>query len=173
MVIATLVGPDKALIMKQELNTLLKKDAIEVIPPLDRESGFYSRYFIVPKKDGWLRPILDLSQLNCSVMRLKFRMLSIEQVVSQTRSEDWFVAIDLKDAYFHISYPSPSQWVPEVCFGGKAYQNRVLPFGLALSPCTFTKCVDAAVAPLWLQGILILNLIDSEQMEVRHDRIMI
>ncbi len=103
MVIATLVGSDKALIMKQELNTLLKKDAIEVIPPLDRESGFYSRYFIVPKKDGWLRPILDLSQLNCSVMWLKFRMLSIEQVVSQTRSEDWFVAIDLKDAYFHIS----------------------------------------------------------------------
>ncbi len=46
----------------------------EVDPPLDRKSGFYSRYFIVPKEDRGLSPILDLSQLNCSVMRLKFRM---------------------------------------------------------------------------------------------------
>ncbi len=89
--------------MEQEVNTLLRKEAIEVVPPLDRESGFYSRYFIVPMKDGGLRPILDMCQLNRSVMRLKFRMLSIEQVVSQTRSKDCFVTIDLKDAYFHIS----------------------------------------------------------------------
>ncbi len=45
--------------------------------------------------------------------------------------------------------------------GGKAYQYRVLPFGLALSPRTFTKCVDAALAPLRLQGVRILNYIDD------------
>ncbi len=75
-VIPTLVGPEQALVMEQEVNALLRKEAIEVVPPLDRESGFYSRYFIVPKEDGGLCPILDLSQLNRSVMRLKFRMLS-------------------------------------------------------------------------------------------------
>ncbi len=47
-----------------------------------------------------------------------------------------------------------------MCFGGKAHQYQVLPFGLALSPHTFMKCVDAALAPLWLQGIHILNHID-------------
>ncbi len=59
--------------------------------------------FIIPKKDVGLCPILDLRHLNGSVMRLKFRMIFIEHVVSQTRSEDWFVTINLKDAYFHIS----------------------------------------------------------------------
>ncbi len=44
--------------------------------------------------------------------------------------------------------PSPSQEVPEVYFAGEAYQYRVLPFGLALSARTFTKYVDAALAPL-------------------------
>ncbi|KAI2668278.1 putative uridine nucleosidase 2 [Labeo rohita] len=53
----TLVGPEQGLVMEQEVATLLRKEAIEVVPPLDRESGFYSRYFIVPKKDGGLRPI--------------------------------------------------------------------------------------------------------------------
>ncbi len=90
-----------------------------MVPPLDRESGFYSRYFVVPKKDGGLRPILDLWLLNHSVRRLKFRMLTVKQVVSQIRSEDWFVTIDLKDAYFHI-HPSQSQEVPEVRFQGQS-----------------------------------------------------
>ncbi|KAI2662472.1 Retrovirus-related Pol polyprotein from transposon 17.6 [Labeo rohita] len=60
-------------------------------------------------------------------------------------------------------------------FRGEAYQYRVLPFGLALSPCTFTKCVDAALAPLRLWGIRTLNYIDdwlilaqSEHMAVQH-----
>ncbi len=61
---STLVDHEQALVMEQEVVTLLRKEAIEMVPPHERESGFYSRYFIVPKKDGGLRPILDLRQLN-------------------------------------------------------------------------------------------------------------
>ncbi len=46
-------------------------------------------------------------------------------------------------------------------FGGKAYQYKVLPFGLALAPRTFTKCMDATLAPLRLQGIRVLNYLDA------------
>ncbi|XP_053092882.1 LOW QUALITY PROTEIN: uncharacterized protein LOC113526632 [Pangasianodon hypophthalmus] len=171
-VLPTLVGPVQALVMEQ-VCTLLRKEAIEVVPPHDR--GFYRRYFIVPKKDGGLRPILDLRQLNLSVARLKFRMLTVTQVVPQIRSEDWFVTINLKDAYFHISILPQHRKFLRFAFGGEAYQYRVLPFGLALSPRTFTKCVDAALAPMRLQGIRKLNYIDdwlilarSEQLAVRH-----
>ncbi|KAL0183550.1 hypothetical protein M9458_019246, partial [Cirrhinus mrigala] len=171
----TLVGPEQGLVMEQEVVSLLRKEAIEVVPPHDRESGFYSRYFIVPKKDGGLRPILDLRVLNRSVMKLKFRMLTLKQVVSQIRSEDWFVTIDLKDAYFHVSILPQHRKFLRFAFRGEAYQYRVLPFGLALSPRTFTKCVDAALAPLRLQGIRILNYIDdwlilaqSERLAAQH-----
>ncbi|KAL0161370.1 hypothetical protein M9458_045095, partial [Cirrhinus mrigala] len=174
-VFPTLVGPEQGLVMEQEVATLLRKEAIEVVPPQFRESGFYSRYFIVPKKDGGLRPILDLRLLNRSVLRLKFRMLTVRQVVSQIRSEDWFVTIDLKDAYFHVSILPQHRKFLRFAFRGEAYQYRVLPFGLALSPRTFTKCVDAALAPLRLQGIRILNYIDdwlilaqSEMVAVQH-----
>ncbi|XDV47256.1 hypothetical protein PO909_016939 [Leuciscus waleckii] len=63
-VLPTVVGPEQVLVMEQEVNTLLEKGAIEYVPPSNRETGFYSRYFIVPKKDGGLRPILDLRVLN-------------------------------------------------------------------------------------------------------------
>ncbi len=171
----TCVNPEQALVLEQEVSSLLRKEAIEVVPPLDRQSGFYSWYFVVPKKDGGLRPILDLRLLNCPVRRLKFRMLTVKQVMSQIRSEDWFVTIDLKDAYFHVSILPSHRKFLKFAFRGKAYQYRVLPFGLTLSPRTFTKCVDAALAPLRLQGIHILHYIDdwlilahSEQMAVRH-----
>ncbi|KAL0190873.1 hypothetical protein M9458_013571, partial [Cirrhinus mrigala] len=108
-------------------------------------------------------------------MRLKFKMLTISQVMSQIKSKNWFVTIDLKDAYFHVSILPHHRKFLRFAFRGEAYQYRVLPFGLALSPRTFTKCVDAALAPLRLQGIRILNYIDdwlilaqSEQVAVRH-----
>ncbi len=37
-VIPTLVGPEQALVMEQEVKTLLRKEAIKVIPPRARES---------------------------------------------------------------------------------------------------------------------------------------
>ncbi len=49
--VLTLVGPEQNLVLEQKVNTILRKEAIEVVPPLDRESGSYNRYFIVPKKD--------------------------------------------------------------------------------------------------------------------------
>ncbi len=75
--------------------------------------------------------------------------------------EDWFLTIDLKDAYFHIFILPQHRKFLRFAFRGKAYQYRVLPFGLALSPRTFMKCVDAALAPLRLQDIRILDYIDN------------
>ncbi len=57
-------------------------------------------------------------------------------------------------------------------FGGKAYQYKVLPFGLALAPRTFTKCMDAALALLRLQGIRALNYHSRELVSRRRDVVL-
>ncbi|KAI2653889.1 ORF V: Enzymatic polyprotein [Labeo rohita] len=44
---------------------------------------------------------------------------------------------------------------------GRAYQYKVLPFGLSLSPRVFTKVAEAALSPLWQTGIRILNYLDD------------
>ncbi len=112
-VFPTLMGPEQALVMEQEADTLLRKEAIEVVPPLERESGFYSWYFIVPMKDGGLRPILDLCQMNRSVRKLMFKMLTLKQdqvrgLVCHDRSEGRILP------HFH---PSSTQ---EVRFRGQS-----------------------------------------------------
>ncbi len=50
-VLSTEVAPQQVLVMEQEVKALLEKGAIEYVPHSNRETGFYSRYFIVPKKD--------------------------------------------------------------------------------------------------------------------------
>ncbi len=92
----------KASVLRQELSSLLQKGAIEEVPQSDIERGFFSRYFLVPKRDGGLRPILDLRHLNFSLYKGKFKMLTMKTIMSQVQEGDWFVTIDLKDAYFHI-----------------------------------------------------------------------
>ncbi len=46
-------------------------------------------------------------------------------------------------------------------FEGRAWQYRVLPFGLSLSPRVFTKVVEGALTPLREVGVRILNYLDD------------
>ncbi len=71
------------------------------------------------------------------------------------------MTIDLKDAYFHIEILPQHRKFLRFAFGGEAYQYQVLPFGLALSPRTYTKCMDAALTPGHLHFKLQRRLADS------------
>ncbi len=148
-------------ILRTEIAVLLAKDAIEPVPPADMRSGFYSPYFIVPKNSGGLRPILDLRILNRALHRLPFKMLTPTRIFGCVRPQDWFAAIDLKDAYFHVSILPRHRPFLRFAFEGPAYQYKVLPFGLSLSPLVFTKVAEAALVPLREQGVRILNYLDD------------
>ncbi len=160
-VVSTSVQGKNARVLRSEVMTLLEKGAIEMVSPALSESGFYSYYFLVPKKDGGLRPILDLRRLNHALMRRPFRMITLKQILSQIRTEDWFCSLDLKDAYFHIQIAPHHRRFLRFALEGVAYQYTVLPFRLSLAPRTFTKCMDAALSPLRQMGIRILNYLDD------------
>ena len=54
-------------ILAKEIEKLLQKNAIErVLNPLN-SNGYYNTYFLVPKKAGNLRPVLNLRPLNRSI----------------------------------------------------------------------------------------------------------
>lgn len=85
------------------------------------ESGFYSHYFVVPKKDGGLRLVLDLCCLNLALIVSKFKMLMLKSIFSHIRTRDWFVTIDLMDTYFHIQIIKRHRKCFRFTFEGKAY----------------------------------------------------
>ena len=59
-------------VLLEEVSALLRKGAIEPVPEKERD-GYYSTYFLVPKKTGDLRPILNLKRLNLCVVKPTFK----------------------------------------------------------------------------------------------------
>ncbi|KAL2095574.1 hypothetical protein ACEWY4_007722 [Coilia grayii] len=147
--------------LQAEITSLLEKKAIQIVPPTQSQSGFYSRYFVVPKKGGGMRPILDLRALNRHLRRYRFRMLTHASLLKFVRPGDWFTTLDLADAYFHIQIYPPHRKYLRFAFEGVIYEYLVLPFGLALSPRVFVKCTDAAVGPLRTRGIRLAIYLDD------------
>ncbi len=160
-VVQSLTLPRNAQALRQEIGCLLEKGAVERVPPSELESDFYSRYFVASKRNGGLRPILDLRPINRVLCKRPFRMITLKQILVQIRPGAWFASVDLKDVYFHIQIAPHHRCFLRFAFEGTAYQYFVLPFGLALAPRTFSKCLDAAISPLRVSGMRILNYLDD------------
>src|SRR4029434_3264773 len=126
-VIQSVVQQEQSHFLREDIVSLLRKETLSIVPPEEKTSGFYSRYFLVPKKDGNYRPILDLRVLNKALMPLRFRMLNPRRLVQFIRPSDWFITIDLKDAYFHVPIHPKHQRFLRFAFGGVAYQFHSIP----------------------------------------------
>jgi hypothetical protein len=115
--------------------------------------GFYIYIFLVPKKLGEWRLIIDLSRLNCFLIVPRFKMETTRSVAAAIQPKDWAVSLDVQDAYFHILM-HPDYWhFLRFCHGGKVYQFQALPFGVASAPLILTTVVQAFVAPFHALGL--------------------
>ncbi len=131
---------------KQELCKLLREGAIEQVSASRRDCCFVQPLFGVPKRDGGLRPILDLRPINRAIGKRPFGMLTLKQILAQIRPGDWFASVDLNDAYFHIQIAPHHRRFSEVCCQGKAQCTNTL---LSRSGWFWphAKCIDAALPP--------------------------
>ena len=85
-----------------KMEDLLQKGAI-IQTPLDQvRSGYYSTYFLVPKKESDHRPILNLKFFNLNVCNTSFKMEIPQSIIAVMHPHQWMASVDLKDAYFHI-----------------------------------------------------------------------
>ena len=147
--------------MSEEVKSLLQKGAVVPVPPYGTRDGFYSTYFIVPKKDGSLRPILNLKQFNLYITRQPFKMETLSTIIGVTFQGQWLASIDLKDAYFHVGILKDHSRFLRFLWQGSAYQFQALPFGLSSAPRVFTKLLQPLVAFLRTRGIVIYIYLDD------------
>jgi hypothetical protein len=146
--------------MTEQFQELLTKGALErVRDPLS--PGFFSRIFLVPKKSGGWRPIIDLKALNVYLSPKKFKMESAESIRANLRQGMWTYSLDLKDAYFHIPVHPSSRKFLRVCFRGTVYQFRALPFGLSSAPWLFTQVAKEFASLVHQEGTFLHQFLDD------------
>ena len=67
-----------------------------------QEPCFVSRLFLIPKKSGNLRAVIDLRQLNQYIKYQHFKMEGLDVVKSLIRREDYMMSLDLNQAFYHM-----------------------------------------------------------------------
>ncbi len=140
-ILETSVAVRNAPVLREEIAVLLAKDAIEPIPPAEMRQGFYSPYFIVPKKGGGLRPVLDLRVLNRALHKLPFQDADA-QAHDQIHSAPGLVCSDRPVVRLLSRFdPSATQTVSTVRVrrSGMAVQGPPLR-ALPVSPCVHEGC---------------------------------
>ncbi len=139
-VVSKSVQLSNAYVLHAEVMSLLVKGAVETVSQTQSESGFYSRYFL--PQEGWWSKTHSRSQTSESC--------SYETAVQDDHIEaDAFsnmprgLVIFTRSERRLFSHPDshPPQAVLEILGVGVAYQYTVLPFGLSLAPCIFTKSI--------------------------------
>ena len=146
-------------VCNDEMLGLLEKGATEQIP--ESLVRFISVVFTVPKNDGGFRPILNLKKVNQHIVYNHFKMENLSFAKHLIQEGDYFVKIDLKDAYLTVPlHPGCSSFL-QFEWEGKFYQYLTLAFGLASAPWAFTKMLKPIVSYLRERGIRLVIYLDD------------
>ena len=147
-------------ICKIKVSEFVNFKIIKVVAP--SRDQFLSYIFPVPKKSGLdHRIIFDLTELNVFIRKVHFKMDSIKDIMDLIKPGDYFISIDLSDAYYCIAMHVLSMPFLTFKFLGVYYQFTCLPQGLSSAPRIFTKVMRVVMAFLRSRSIRIAAWIDD------------
>lgn len=150
-------------IVDQEVSELLKLGAIS---ECEHEEGeFISNIFLVTKKGGKFRPVVNLKKLNESIAYIHFKMENIETVLKSIKRNSYFMSFDLQNAYFSLAIHTSDRKYLKFEWNQKLFKFNCLCFGLSCAPRVFTKLMKVIFAHIRRLGISAFYYIDDSLLE--------
>ncbi|KAH7816348.1 uncharacterized protein MONOS_11951 [Monocercomonoides exilis] len=122
---------------RKELKEQLETGIVSRIPPKDVK--FRNNVFLIQKKSGAWRQILDCRILNAAMKKVHFKCENKRTVERLIMRNDFAVTMDLSQAYYLI--PVSNKLRPYLTFRlkGLDYAFNGMPFGYTDAPRYFTK----------------------------------
>lgn len=143
----------------KEVASMLEKGAIKVSSRCPGD--FFSTIFVIPKKSGGFRPVINLKGLNRFLVYRHFKMEGAYLLKHLVRKGDYFIKLDLKDAYFPLAICPEHRRFLKFQWKGIVYEFCTMPFGLSSAPWAFTKIMRSVVAALRNKGIKLIVYLDD------------
>jgi hypothetical protein len=138
------VAPDNLeKIYDEKMTNMLKNGVIAEVPYKDLL--WINPTHLVPKANGDMRLVMDMTKVNRFMKRIKFKMEGVSTLTELISKNDYAISFDLKDAYNHVPVHPSMRPLLGLAWRGKCYTCVGMPFVLNDAPRVFTMIMRVAV----------------------------
>ncbi|GFX81281.1 retrovirus-related Pol polyprotein from transposon 297 [Trichonephila clavipes] len=123
-------------------------------------SDFSSPVVVCKKKDGTMRLCIDYRKLNKKIVKDRYPLPIIEEVLDKLGNGKIFTTLDLKNAFFHVDVDEASRKYTAFVTETGQYEFLKVPFGLFISSNYFQRYINYVFRELLRDGTLIIYLDD-------------
>ena len=146
--------------MTEKITELLANGSIKRIN-YPHKKGWLSNVFLVPKKDGGFRMILNLKPLNKFIKYRKFKMDHINDVLKLVEKDMLLCSLNISNAFHNVFIAEEHQKFLTFQCNNNFYQFTCLAQGATCSPRIFVKLTTPLMKYLRAQMVSIVIYIDD------------
>ncbi|GFV40683.1 retrovirus-related Pol polyprotein from transposon 17.6, partial [Trichonephila clavipes] len=115
---------------------------------------------MVKKKDGSSRMCIDYRKLNQKLVKDKFPLPIIEDVLDTLQEAKVYSTLDLRNGFFHVDVDEDCRKYTSFIVPDGQFEFNKVPFGLSTSPGVFQRYISSIFRDLTRKGIVISYLDD-------------
>ncbi len=125
-------------IVDKMVNDMLEQDVIK-----ESHSPWNSPLFLVPKKDGTFRPVINFCCVKAVTLDEHYLLPVLRDfLMSLGRRNSIFISLDLLSGYWQVEVEPASREITAFSTPSGHYEWLRMPFGLKSAPLTFQKMIN-------------------------------
>ncbi|KAG0441617.1 Retrovirus-related Pol polyprotein from transposon 17.6 [Dictyocoela muelleri] len=157
--------------IKSEVNEHLEQLKMQNIIE-ERNSKYISPAFVIKKKNGKLRLVVDYRNLNTITKRIHQITQNIYEIMANLKGSEIFSVIDLNQGYYQIGIKEDVMETTGFIILKKTYIFKRMPFGLCNTPATFQKAMNMILEKMENVVIYMDDILVHTETEEKHYEIL-
>jgi len=148
-----------SLVEQKELDSFLEEN-LRTGRICPSKSPMAAPVFFIKKKDGSLRLVQDYRALNSMMVKNKYPLPLISELISQLCRARYFTKLDVRWGFNNVRIKPGDEWKAAFWTNRGLFEPLVMFFGMTNSPATFQTMMNDIFQDLIAEGIMVVYLDD-------------